>query len=144
MPIIFGTALNSRIRESASPEQNQNSEQWTIDLSIDDATSDRLTKLGLGRLVKKCRGATETIVTFSRSKFLSNGIAPNRRIPIVDHRKEDWTEGVQITDGSMVAVNFSVSKSSTGLYPTILAVQVIELADSAAARATSKLKSTSV
>lgn len=96
--------------------------EWTVDVYIDEATSEKLKNEGLKDVIKN-KGDGDYIV-FRRKELKQDG-SPNKPIRVVDAKGNTWNQDVRIGNGSTVNVNFAPNEYKKGKFSVnILALQV--------------------
>lgn len=105
---ITGKAYWARIQpDQLHDNYNEDGQEWTIDVSVDEATKAKLEKVGLGPKIKNKGTEAGDFIHFSRNENKKKTGEPNKPIQlsgVVD-------ESVRIGNGSVVDVTFFVNTS---------------------------------
>lgn len=106
--------------------------EWSLDVSVDDKTVEKLTKLGLGSKIKNKGDDRGNFITFSRNELKAAGPKkgqPNNPIRVTTDNGETAWDDRKIGNGSFVSVDFNIFethyKNKSFLKPAILSIDVI-------------------
>ncbi len=133
---IRGITYWAQILGDPRPNYDQTGKEWSIDVSIDEATQETLKKLGLEPKFKNKGDDRGTFITFKRAAIKKAGPLAgkdNSPIRVVNpDGKTEWDRSVKIGNGSVVNVRFSVNENVGGpgkkkfVRADVLSIQVWE------------------
>lgn len=130
--IIKGKAYWAKIVGDPQPGYDKTQKEWSIDLSIDEATKALLKKEGVGSKVKNSDDVRGDYITFKRKAIRQDGepAKPIRVVGLGPDKKGLWDKTL-IGNGSEVNVSFVINEGTYNLKPykkpSIIAVQVVNL-----------------
>lgn len=129
MPMIRGTASWAKIVGAPAKAYDPGKFEWSVDVSVDEATRKDLIKQGIGDKVRNKGDDRGDFLTFKRPSTRKDG-TPSKPIEIVDHEGKPWPDGVKIGNGSILNVKYVINETEYGgrkfKKPGILKVQVWE------------------
>lgn len=103
--------------------------EWSMDLSIDAATKERLLAEGMGKQYIKNKGDEKgDFLTFRRRELKRDG-SPGKPIEVVDKKGKAWDDKVLIGNGSIINVKMVLNEvdGQRETKPGLIKVQVVEL-----------------
>lgn len=136
MPMIRGKAYWAKIVGKPQKAYNPGEFEWSIDVSVDEATRKQLISEGLGDKVKNKGDDRGDFIQFKRNAFKKDPATglrtePSKPIRIVDHHGNEWGNQL-IGNGSTVNVKYAINEfpipgGKKGRKQSVLAIQVWDL-----------------
>lgn len=130
--IIKGNAHWAKVIGPAQPTKFNPNGEWSIDVSIDEATQKELLRAGVNKDYFKDKGDDRGVfLTFKRNAKKNDG-TPAKPFAIVDNKGKPWGD-TKIGNGSVVNVKIALNerefRGKKFLKPSALAIQVWELVE---------------
>ena len=129
MPMLRGTAHWAKILGDPKPAYGDTHNEWSVDVSIDEATVKQLTEQGVAHKIRNKDDHRGNFVTFRRKELKANG-DPAARIAVVGPDRKPWDQTVLLGNGTIVNVKYVINEGDLPKpwkRPDILALQVAEL-----------------
>lgn len=111
---------------------NEDGNEWTFDLALDDNNVNEIKKLGLGERLKNKGDDRGQFLMFKRHELNKARGTNNKPIPVVDPAGKTWPNDKSIGNGSLAVITFGTfewpkrGKSAAGIKAVPYEIKVME------------------